>query len=161
MVDGFELECARDALGVALFDVERGRQPEIGLNVRTPAVEVIELLLVFLRAGEVAVEADDVAVAGLDPDAAEEAAEVLLALNRRYVEDCGGRVAEEVIANIAEVVVLTVEVVGVHQEHLDEAGLMEGEVQAAAEAADSRRAECLKNPILLPSAPLEVSLLTA
>src|SRR5216684_2158392 len=112
MIDRFELEGAGNALWVALFDVERGREPEVRLNVGAPAVEVVELFLVFLGAGEVAVEADDVAVAGLDPDTAEEAAEVLLARDRRYIEDRGGSVAEEVIAHVAEVIVLPVEVVG-------------------------------------------------
>src|SRR5258705_8140176 len=106
MVNRFELEGARDALRVTLFNVERGREPEIGLNVGAPAVEVVELLLVFLGTGEVAVETDDVAVAGLDPDAPEEAAEVFFARDRRYIEDRGGGVAEKVVADIAEVIVL-------------------------------------------------------
>src|SRR5882757_9010351 len=137
MVNRFELEGARDALRVTLFNVERGGEPEIGLNVGAPAVEVIELLLVFLSPGEVAIEADDVAVAGLNPDTAEEAAEVLLARDWCYVEDGSGGVAKKVVANVAEVIVLPVEVVGVHQQHLDKAGFVEGEVQASAEAADS------------------------
>src|SRR5580692_8018703 len=136
MINGFELEGAGDALRVTLFNVERGRQPEVRLNVGAPAVEVIELLLVVLGAGEVAVEADDVAAASLDPDAAEEAAEVLLARDRRYIKDRGGRVTEEVVTYIAEVIVLPVEVVGVHQQHLNEAGLVEGEVQAATKTSD-------------------------
>jgi len=112
MVNRFELEGARDALRVTLFNVERGGEPEIGLNVGAPAVEVIELLLVFLSPGEVAIEADDVAVAGLNPDTAEEAAEVLLARDWCYVEDGSGGVAKKVVANVAEVIVLPVEVVG-------------------------------------------------
>ncbi len=77
VIDRLELQGAGDALGIALFHVEGGRQPEVGLHVRAPAVEVVELLREsFSVAGEVAVEADDVAVAGLDPDAAEEAAVV-------------------------------------------------------------------------------------
>ena len=65
--------------------------------------------MVFFGAGEVAVEADDVAVAGLDPDAAEEAAEARLPLDGCYVEDGGGDVAEKVVADEAEGVVLAVE----------------------------------------------------
>ena len=63
-----------------------------------------------------------------------------LPVDGRYVEDRGGGVAEEVVAHVAEGIVLTVEVVGVHQQHLDEAGLVEVQVQAAAEAADDRKA---------------------
>src|ERR1700723_3450308 len=103
MINGFELEGAGDALRVTLFNVERGRQPEVRLNVGAPAVEVIELLL---------------------------------ARDRRYIKDRGGRVTEEVVTYIAEVIVLPVEVVGVHQQHLNEAGLVEGEVQAATKTSD-------------------------
>ena len=134
VVDGLELQGAGDALGVALLNVERGGEPEVGLDVGAPAVEVVALAVVGSGAGEVAVEADDVAVAGLDPDAAEEAAGGVLAVDGGDVEDGGGSVAEEVVADEAEGVVLTVKAVRVHEQHLDEAGLMEGEVQAAAEA---------------------------
>src|SRR6201999_1580769 len=89
-----------------------------------------------LGAGEVAVETDDVAAASLDPDAAGEAAEDLLGRGRRYIEDRCGRIAKEVVTHIAEIIVLPVEVVGIHQQHLNEAGLVEGKVQAAPEAAD-------------------------
>ncbi len=70
MVDGLELEGAGDALRVALLDVEGGGEPEVGLDVGAPAIEVVPLAVVGFGAGEVAVEADYVAVAGLDPDAA-------------------------------------------------------------------------------------------
>jgi hypothetical protein len=51
------------ALGVALFDVEGGGQPQVRLHVGAPAIEVVELLHGLDGAGEVAVEADHVAVA--------------------------------------------------------------------------------------------------
>ncbi len=136
MVDGLELEGAGDALGIALLNVEGGGKPEVGLDVGAPAVEVVELLVILLLSGEVAVEADDVAVAGLDPDAAEEATGGALAGDGGDVEDGGGSVAEEVVADIAEGVVLLVEVVGVHEDHLDEAGFVEVEMEAAAKAGD-------------------------
>ena len=53
----------------------------------------------------------------------------------RHVKDGGRRVAEKLVADEAEGVVLAVEVVRVHQQHLDEAGLVEVQMQAAAEAA--------------------------
>ena len=43
VVDRFELQSARGALRVALFYVEGGRQPEVRLYVRAPAVEVVVL----------------------------------------------------------------------------------------------------------------------
>ena len=49
VVDGLELEGAGDALGVALFDVEGGGQPEVGLDVGAPAVEVVVLADGLLR----------------------------------------------------------------------------------------------------------------
>ncbi len=136
VVDGLELEGAGDALGIALLNVEGGGQPEVGLDVGAPAVEVVELLVILLLSGEVAVEADDVAAAGLDPDAAEEATGGTLAGDGGDVEDGGGSVAEEVVADVAEGVVLPVEVVRVHEDHLDEAGFVEVEVEAAAKTGD-------------------------
>ena len=53
VVDGLELEGAGDALGIALFDVEGGGEPEVGLDVGAPAIEVVELLVVFFGPGEV------------------------------------------------------------------------------------------------------------
>ena len=67
VIDGLECEGSGDALGVAFLNIERGRKPEIGLDVRAPAIEVIELFDVFFTAREVTVEADDVAVAGFRP----------------------------------------------------------------------------------------------
>ena len=45
VVDGLELEGAGDALGVALLNIEGGGEPEIGLDVGAPAIEVVELLV--------------------------------------------------------------------------------------------------------------------
>ena len=157
MVDGLELEGAGDALGIALFNIEGGREPEIRLNVGAPAIEVIELLLIFLRAGEVAVEADYVAVAGLDPDTAEEASEGALAVDRSDVEDGGWGVAEKVVADEAEGVVLFIEAVGVHQQHLDETGLVEGEVKAAAQSAEEGGGVLEEAELAVVEVPLEVA----
>jgi len=139
VIDRLELEGASDALGIALFNIEGGGEPEVRLDIGAPAVEVVVLAVIFLAACEVSVETDDVAVAGLDPDAAEEAASGTFAVDRRYIEDGGGGVAEEVVADVAKDVVLPVKVVGVHEDHLDKAGLMEVELQAAAEACEERR----------------------
>ena len=97
---------------------------------------MVELLDGLLAAGEVAVEADDVAVARLHPDAAEEAAILTLSADGEDVEDGGGGAAEEVVADEGEGVVLAVEAVRVHQDHLHEAGLTEGEAQAAGDAVE-------------------------
>src|SRR5260370_35396718 len=95
MVDRLEFEGAGYALGIALLDVEGGGEPEIRLDIGTPAVEVVVLGHFFLGTGKVAVEADDVAVAGLDPDAAEETARGALAVDRRHAEGDRRRIAEE------------------------------------------------------------------
>ena len=97
---------------------------------------MVELLVVVLLSGEVAVEANDVTVAGFDPDAAKEAASGLFAGDGRDIEDCSGRVAEEVVADVTEGVVLLIEVVGVHEDHLDEAGFVEVEVESTTESSD-------------------------
>src|ERR1700682_268906 len=136
MVDGLELERAGDAVRVALFDVEGGGEPQVGLDVGAPAIKVIELAVVLFGAGEVSVEADYVAIAGLDPDASEEASESALPIERGDVEYGGGSGPEEVVADEAEHVVLAIEVIGVHEQHLDEALLMEGQLQTAAEAGE-------------------------
>src|ERR1700721_3635335 len=116
----FEIEGAGDAPWVALFHVERGWEPEVRLNVGAPAVQTVEPAVILFRASEVAVEADYVSVAGLDPDAPEEAASILFAGNGGHVEDCRGSVAEKVVSNVAKIVVLTIKTVRVHQEHLEQ-----------------------------------------
>ena len=49
-------------------------KPEVRLDVGAPAIEVVVLLVILLGAGDVAVEADNVAIVGLYPDAADELA---------------------------------------------------------------------------------------
>ena len=56
---------------------------------------------VFFAAGEVAVEADDAAAGGFDPDAAEEAAAGVVG-EGDDVENGGGDGAEEVLTNEVE-----------------------------------------------------------
>ncbi len=53
VVNRLELEGAGGAVGVALFDIEGGGEPDVGLDVGAPAVEVIVLALIFFAAGEV------------------------------------------------------------------------------------------------------------
>src|SRR5208283_4056042 len=136
VVNGFEFEGAAGALWVALLDIEGGGEPEVGLDVGAPTVEVVELLHGEDGAGEVAVESDDVTALGLDPDASGETSEVASWVGGGDVEDGGGDVSEEVVADEEEGVVLAVEVVGVHEHHLGEAGLVEGETKTAGEAGD-------------------------
>ena len=143
MVDGLELERAADALRIALFHVEGGGEPEVVLDVGPPAIEVIVLVVVLVGAFDEAVEADDVAVVGFDPDAAEELALSLVAAGHEAlsgdggdVEDGGRRGAEEVVADEAEVIVLAVEADRVHEHHADEAVFLKLEVETCAEAGD-------------------------
>ncbi len=136
MIDGLELEGAGDALRIALFNIEGGGQPHIRLHIGAPAIEVIELLVILLATGEIPVEADYVAVASLNPDTSEESSEGAFAVDRSDVKDGGWGIAQKVIADEAEGVVLFIEAVRVHQQHLDETGFVEGEVKAAAQSAE-------------------------
>ena len=136
MIDRFELQRARDTLRIALFHVEGCWKPKVGLDVRAPAIEVVILAGVFFRSGEVAVEADDIATASLNPDAAEEAASGSLSIARGDVKDSGRRRSEKLVANVTENIVLAVEVVRIHQHHLDKASFVEVQVQAATESGD-------------------------
>ena len=99
---------------------------------------MVELLHGLDGAGEVAIEADHVAVMGFHPDASEEAPILALAADGRDIEYRGGDVPEKVVADEGEGVVLPIEAVRVHQDHLDEAGLMEGETEARGDAAEGR-----------------------
>src|SRR5215469_89011 len=100
---------------------------------------MIVLAPVFFRARKTSIETDDVATAGFDPDSAKEPAGSALSIDGSYVEDDGGGGSEKLVANVAEDVVLTVKVVGVHQHHLDKATFFERQVEASAEAGKKRR----------------------
>ena len=136
IVDGFKFEGVVGAFGIALLDIEGGGEPEVGLHVGAPTVEVVELLHAEDGAGEVTIKADDVSAIGLDPDAPKEPSEVISGAGGRDVEDCCGDVAEEVVAYEGKGVMLAVEVIGVHEEHLDEARLMEGETKAVGDTGE-------------------------
>src|ERR1035437_7640429 len=52
------------------------------------------------------------------------------------VKDGRGDVAKKVVADEGKGVVLAIEAVRVHEDHLDEAGLVEGEAKAAGDSAE-------------------------
>lgn len=99
---------------------------------------MVVLSVFLLRPGEVAVETYNVSSSGLDPDAAIETALGGLAWARGYVENGGRSIAKKIISHVAEEIVLTIEIPRVHQQHLDKTGLIEVEMQAAAQACNER-----------------------
>ena len=137
VVDGLELESAGDALGIALFDVEGGGEPEVGLDVGAPAIEVVELACSPSSVPEKSPLKRTTLPLRVSTQMRPKKRPIgALAVDGSDVEDGGGGVAEKVVADEAEGVVLAIEAVGVHEQHLDEARFVEGEVKAAAEAGE-------------------------
>src|SRR5579883_11538 len=117
---GLEIELLGNGVVQILFlRVDEGRQPQAGLHVGAPAIEV-EIPACVAVAGVGAVEANDVEVLIFHPDAAEEAAAVVL-FERGHVENEAANFAQEFAANVVELIVRTVEAVGVEEDHLQEA----------------------------------------
>ena len=105
-----------------LFHIDGDGQPDSGLHVHPPTVEVEVVFRGILGVGPGvgAVEADYVAILVLDPDAAIEPAHAgYLGV---HVEDPGADRAQKLRPHKAEDVVLVVKARGVEEHHLHEAG---------------------------------------
>ena len=87
------------------------------------------------------VQADDVEILILDPDAAQEAALAGLLLGGD-IENDAAHVAQKFAVNVFEVVVRAVEVVAVGEDHPGEADGLVLELEQLAEAAQQARSAC-------------------
>src|SRR6266568_2922474 len=103
----------------ALFAVDKRREPEILSDIGPPAIE-IEIVAGQRRPAIRAVEADDVKILILHPDAPYEASLVAL-LRGVDIKDQAADFAQEFAAHVLDVVVRLVEAVGVQKNHLQEA----------------------------------------
>src|SRR5437660_9035193 len=103
----------------ALFAVDKRREPEVLPDVGPPAIE-IEIVAGQRRPTIRAVEADDVKILILHPDAPDEASLVAL-LRRVDVKNQAAHFAQEFAPHVLDVVVRLVEAVGVQENHLQEA----------------------------------------
>ena len=127
-----------------LLHVDGDRQPYSGLHVHPPTVEVEVVLGGILGSGRgvSAVEADDVAILILNPDAAIEAAHAFDFGPGMHVEDPGADRTHKLRAHKAEDIVLCVESRRVKEHHLHEAVRLIGKLlqpQRLAETADGRQ----------------------
>src|SRR5580658_4157363 len=104
---------------ILLFAVDERRQPQAGLYVGTPAIEVEKPARVSVTA-VCSIEAHYVEILIFHPDAAQETSTIVL-FRRRHVEHQTAHLTEEFAANVIEFVVLLVEAVRVNKDHLQEA----------------------------------------
>ncbi len=106
----FHVESAGNGvLGIGLFGIDVSRKPQSGLHVDPPAIEVEEGIQAGARFVS-SIEANDVVVLVLDPDAAQEvrAFDVFF---RDHVEDQRAYVSEELLAKILQLIVIFIELV--------------------------------------------------
>ena len=89
-----------------------------GAHVQPPGIKV--QVLVALGGGEGAVEADDVEIPILNPDAAQEAACAGVRLGG-HIDDDAAQIAEEFAALVIEAVVLAIQSAHIHRHHPVEA----------------------------------------
>src|SRR5712691_12568846 len=104
---------------IFLFAVHERGQPQAGLGIGTPAVEVEVPACVAVSAIR-SVEAHDVEILVLDPNTAEKAA-LAGARLRGNVKDQAAHFSEEFAVHPLEFVVLLIEAVGIDKNHLQEA----------------------------------------
>ena len=106
-----------------LFYIDADRQPEARLEIFAPAVEVevAGAVVVLVATGVGAVEADDVPALVFNPDTAGKAAAAGSRLGV-HVEYQRAHCAQEVAADIAEVIMLLVERDRIQEHHLHKAG---------------------------------------
>ncbi len=115
------------ALG--FFDIDGHRQPDAGLHVHAPAVEVEVVFRGILVGGrgKGAVEANDVGILILDPDTAIEPPHARnLGVN---VENPGAHRTQELPPHVAEYVMLLVKSRGVEKHHFGETERIVGELR--------------------------------
>src|ERR1019366_8398030 len=129
-VAGGELEAVAPEVGLSLeanlllsvagrlFNVDGDRQPDAGLHVHAPAVEVEVVAGIVFRLGPGvgAVEADNVAVLIFNPNATVEAAHA--GNLGMHVEHPSADRSEEFAAHVAEYIVLLIEPGGIEEHHL-------------------------------------------